>query len=228
MRLPANRMRNKYQGGTKKRSSNSSGGGGWIRSVLETVLFIVWLIFTGIGGYFIGHTGQTPHPVQTCPPQPAPIVVTTQVDVPVVVPKCIPREPSVKVPPPSSSSSSSTSGTNGVGYALGAVDKDGGYTMDDIKHMWKCSHAVETPTSPQERMFPSDKNIEKTKWKSIVSLEPKYFFDRYLSQYPGNKLWMYHSFYSLHSKFTAIQVISPFPSLRLTIVLQGILVPSNR
>jgi len=35
-------------------------------------------------------------------------------------------------------------------------------------------------------MFPSDSNIEKTKWKSIVSLEPKSFFSKYLSQYPGD------------------------------------------
>ena len=58
--------------------------------------------------------------------------------------------------------------------------------MDDIKHMWQCSHAVESPASPKERMFPSDNNIEKTKWKSIVSIEPKSFFERYLTQYPGD------------------------------------------
>ena len=183
MRLPVNRMRNKYHGARKKGATSGSGGGGWIRSVLETVLFVVWLIFTGIGGYFVGYT---PSPVQTCPPQPAPVVITPQIEVPIVVPKCIPREPSVKIPPPSSSSSSSSSGTNGVGYALGAVESEGGFTMDDIKQMWKCSHAVETPTSPKDRMFPSDGNIEKTKWKSIISLEPKSFFERYLSQYPGN------------------------------------------
>lgn len=69
---------------------------------------------------------------------------------------------------------------------MGAIDKEGGFTMDELKSMWKCSHAVENPASPKERMFPSDSNIDQTKWKSIVSVEPKSFFDKYLSQYPGD------------------------------------------
>jgi hypothetical protein len=28
--------------------------------------------------------------------------------------------------------------------------------------------------------------IAQTKWKSIISVEPKAFFDKYLSQYPGD------------------------------------------
>ena len=124
MRTPISKMRNKYHGARKKGNSRwgNDGGGGSCQRLFETVLFIIWLVFTGIVGYFVGH--NEPLPVQTCPPQPAPVVIAQQVDVPIVVPKCIPRQPIIKVPPPSSSSSS-VSGTNGVGYALGAVEKEG-------------------------------------------------------------------------------------------------------
>ena len=155
-------------------SNKKRGSAGWIRSALETAVFCGWLLVTGIGGYFLGHTPLSQE--HTCPPQSSPVVVAQQAE----VPKCIPRPPVVKPTQP-------PLGTNsGVGYALGAVDKEGGFTMDDIKRMWKCSHAVESPTSPKERMFPSDSNVDKTKWKSIVSVEPKAFFERYLSQYPGD------------------------------------------
>mmetsp|Transcript_15318 Transcript_15318/g.14693 ORF Transcript_15318/g.14693 Transcript_15318/m.14693 type:complete len:414 (+) Transcript_15318:976-2217(+) len=52
--------------------------------------------------------------------------------------------------------------------------------------MWQCSHAVSNYTQASERIFPQDKGIAQTKWKSIISVEPKAFFDKYLSQYPGD------------------------------------------
>lgn len=52
--------------------------------------------------------------------------------------------------------------------------------------MWQCSHAISNYTQASERIFPEDKGMAQTKWKSIISVEPKAFFDKYLSQYPGD------------------------------------------
>ena len=65
---------------------------------------------------------------------------------------------------------------------IGTVDKPGGYSLDELKTMWQCSHAVSNYSQATDRIFPADKGIEQTKWKSIISVEPKAFFDKYLSQ----------------------------------------------
>lgn len=64
--------------------------------------------------------------------------------------------------------------------------KDGGFTFDELKTMWKCSHAEANSSEVNKQIFPEDMNLEKTKWKSILTVEPKAFFDKYLSQYPGD------------------------------------------
>jgi len=53
--------------------------------------------------------------------------------------------------------------------------------------MWKCSHAKATNiTQVNQQLLPAKNSLDKTKWKSILTVEPKAFFDRYLSQYPGD------------------------------------------
>ena len=37
-----------------------------------------------------------------------------------------------------------------------------------------------------QQIFPKENNLDKTKWKSILTVEPKAFFDKYLQQYPGD------------------------------------------
>lgn len=69
----------------------------------------------------------------------------------------------------------------GVGSSIG-VQKEGGYTLDELKTMWTCSHAVSNYSQAADRMYPNNENFEKTKWKSILSVEPKAFFDKYLTQ----------------------------------------------
>jgi hypothetical protein len=74
----------------------------------------------------------------------------------------------------------------GAGVAIGAAPKEEGYTLEELQRMWKCSHAVSNFTQANKRIFPKEKGLDKTKWKSILSVEPKAFFDKYLTQYPGD------------------------------------------
>ena len=37
-----------------------------------------------------------------------------------------------------------------------------------------------------QQIFPDGNGLEKTKWKSILSVEPKAFFSKYLHQYPAD------------------------------------------
>ena len=52
--------------------------------------------------------------------------------------------------------------------------------------MWKCSHAEGNNSEINQQILPEDISIEKTKWKSILTVEPKAFFKKFLSQYPGD------------------------------------------
>ena len=127
-----------------------------IRIILETILFLVWLFVTGMGGYFLGHL-----PVeQNCPPPRQPEVITVKND-------CIHEE-------------------LGAGEAIGAASKVEGFTLSELIRQWKCSHASSNFTQANQRIYPNDKSLDKSKWKSILSVEPKRFFDKYLTQYPGD------------------------------------------
>ena len=64
--------------------------------------------------------------------------------------------------------------------------KEGGFTFDELRTMWKCSHAEGNNSEINKQILPEDINIEKTKWKSILTVEPKAFFKKFLSQYPGD------------------------------------------
>jgi hypothetical protein len=125
---------------------------------MEFFFFACWIIFTGIGGYFVGHSPMT----QVCPPPLEPEIVKLN------KPKCVQRE------------------GLGSGIAIGAAPKDDGYTLDELTRMWKCSHAVANFSQTNKKLFPKSKDLDKTKWKSILTVEPKAFFDKYLSQYPGD------------------------------------------
>ena len=154
MSFPVRTKGAKFGGKVKK-------SGSLIRTIIEVILFISWLGFTGIGGYFFGHSSVT----RICPSTPIPEEVT--VEALAVRPKCIPNK---------------NSDSRGVGTSIGATYKDGGYNFDEIKTMWKCSQAISNYSQASDRIYPADSKMGQTKWKSIISVEPKAFFDKYLSQ----------------------------------------------
>eukprot|EP01036_Dinobryon_divergens_P031954 gene31954-41450_t len=64
--------------------------------------------------------------------------------------------------------------------------KEGGFSFDELRTMWKCSHAEGNNSEINQQILPEDISIDKTKWKSILTVEPKAFFKKFLSQYPGD------------------------------------------
>jgi len=121
------------------------------------IFFIGWLFCTGIAGYFVGNAPSA----QLCPPPPPPEIIQKKRD-------CVQQK------------------SLGSGVGIGAVPKEGGYSLEELSRMWKCSHAEANFTQANKKILPKEKNLDKTKWKSILSVEPKAFFDKYLSQYPGD------------------------------------------
>lgn len=138
--------------GTKSKGKSSSS---CLRTVLELIFFIGWLVCTGVAGYF---TGLSPYS-EICPPSTnnlassaatAPVTPQTQSQV-----KC-----------------ATTAGDRSA-YA-------------ELKRQWTCSRAEANYTEVNKLLFPKEGTYEKTKWKSILTVEPKAFFEKYLSQYPGD------------------------------------------
>ena len=55
-----------------------------------------------------------------------------------------------------------------------------------MKTLWQCSHAEANDDEVHKQILPDDHSLGKTKWKSILTVEPKKFFNKYLSQYPSD------------------------------------------
>jgi len=136
-------------------SSRKKGGASCFRNVIETVVFLGWLIFTGIGGYFLGQTPLSQD--AACPPIAAPTAPPLAQQAVAAV-KCIPRPKATAATAAAAAATASAAAATaggggvtagGVGLAMGAVDKEGGFTMDELRTMWTCSHAVETASPPQ-------------------------------------------------------------------------------
>lgn len=163
---------------TSSTSSKQKKGTSTLRRVLEGIFLIGWLFCTGVAGYFIGHTQKASSTVQVaCPP-----VVTSQAQATLdsVKPPCIPR----KKVQTANAEEEEEEEKGGEGEEL-----EGGYTLSQLERMWTCSHAQADPdsiTQVNQQIYPKENNLDKTKWKSILTVEPKAFFDKYLSQYPGD------------------------------------------
>ena len=140
----------------KSKGGQKNSGGSFIRSCIELLMFIVWLGVTGAIGYTIGHAPA----IQKCPPPATPEIVEVKHD-------CIHNE-------------------LGEGVSIGAVSTEDGLSIEELKRQWTCSHAVSNFSQATSKIYPKEKNLDKTKWKSILSVEPKAFFDKYLTQYPGD------------------------------------------
>jgi hypothetical protein len=58
--------------------------------------------------------------------------------------------------------------------------------MEELSRLWKCSQASGNISEFNKHILPKDGDLKKTKWKSIITVDPKTFFDKYLTQYPGD------------------------------------------
>mgnify|MGYP004275453415 CR=1 FL=1 len=153
-----------------------------LRVILELVFFLGWLFCTGLAGYFVGHTYQLSNPVG-CPEAVGASVSESRVSGGGGVsiqglskPPCIKRQKLVE---------SKHGGESSNGFQkLNA--EEAGYTLEELKKLWTCSHAEANASLANQQIFPDGNGLEKTKWKSILSVEPKAFFSKYLHQYPAD------------------------------------------
>lgn len=157
MILPANpRIQVSVPIGGRRKPKKS---GSLLRSLVEFVLFLAWLIVTGMAGYYVGYN-------------------PTAIDCPSV--EKVETVVKSKCPTETINQQQKASGDEPL------VVKEGGYTYDELKSMWRCSHAEADPNDVNKEIFPEDMDLSKTKWKTIMTVEPKAFFEKYLSQYPGD------------------------------------------
>eukprot|EP00605_Chrysophyceae_sp_TOSAG23-4_P001880 GSChrysophyteH1.ASY1.ANO1.2075.1 assembled CDS len=144
-----------------------------LRLCLEGIFFLGWLFCTGVLGYFVGHTQRLHEAQADCPPVSGTIPMVSGGGATTAKPPC-----------------KKVSGNE----RTGVLDKmeeevfiDGSYTLDELERLWSCSHAEATDIKQvNQQIFPKENNLDKTKWKSILTVEPKAFFDKYLQQYPGD------------------------------------------
>lgn len=134
------------------------------KNCFDLILFIIWIIGTGIGGYFLGisqknellNTLQQPH----CP-KPLPIIQ--------------PREQTLTIP----------TELDCLTYLTSIISSEQGNEYEYIKKSWTCSRAKYNTTIEHQL---NNINLAKTKWKSVLSIEPDQFFTKYLTQYPGDMI----------------------------------------
>lgn len=131
------------------------------------------MLFTGFAGYLVGYS-STPDPT-SFDKNTGTVQLTTSTDFKKCSQKIPTRYMPRRTPCPIMNSTSVRGGGNYKGYSL-----------DEIKRMWTCSRAIGNKTYANKKLFPSDGSLEKTKWKSILAVEPNEFFKTYLSQYPGD------------------------------------------
>lgn len=175
-------------GNVKKRKKNSV-----LKNALEFLAFIAWLGLTGYGGYYFGYD-----PASICPIT-ADLQASNQVltinqpneAVEEIIEEVEDEEPCPVVT--TTTTKATPKKTNKIDSNLPTgtdipLFKEDGYTLDELKASWECSHAIgEDESKVVDHIF-SDKELkmEKTKWKSIITVEPKAFFDKFLTQYPGD------------------------------------------
>ncbi len=153
---------------TKKKSST-------LRSAVEIMLFMAWLLVTGLTGYYMGYDPNT----IGCPPQNLDIDISSFPVAPSHIEDPCPDETDQQ---PSTEMSREADDLTG----LPPLFKEGGYTYQELKDIWSCSHATGNDSQLYRDLMPENVNLEKTKWKSILTVEPKAFFEKYLTQYPAD------------------------------------------
>jgi hypothetical protein len=159
-------------GGPKKKVKKS-----FLRTVLEFVLFLTWLVCTGFAGYYMGYD---PSKI-SCPEVQG---LDAKIRASVVAPTPATAVQQISEPCPTEVEHPVTSSSNNI--VLPPLHKPEGYSFEELDRLWSCSHAVGNMSELHEQILPANIHMEKTKWKSIITVEPKAFFDKYLSQYPGD------------------------------------------
>lgn len=145
-----------------KKNSKTSGN----VSLLEICIFIVWFAVAGFSGYYIGKPGA-PDCISVAAPPQQPQNNLREASVAAAKPKCIPR-----------------TNTNVQQDSVMSISKHKHHNnLEHLKKQWKCARA-DLNASHEQIVVPTDGNLLKTKWNSIMSFSPKPFFDRYLAQYP--------------------------------------------
>lgn len=163
---------NVHGGGPKKKVKKS-----FLRTTLEFALFIAWLVCTGFAGYYVGYD-----PSKVSCPEATGLDAKIRASVASTSTAAVQQ---VTEPCPQAESAPSTSSSDGS-IPLPPLQKKEGYTFEELDQLWSCSHAVGNMSTLHEQILPKNIHMEKTKWKSIITVEPKAFFDKYLSQYPGD------------------------------------------
>jgi hypothetical protein len=161
-------MRNK---GKKKSSA--------LRSTIEIMLFIAWLGLTGLAGYYMGYDPNSIacpdlHNDMSSSAVPEPASSATAHD--------LSLEPCPEEDTAADSKAEEADDISGVPPLF----KEGGYSFQELKDIWSCSHATGNDSQLYKDLLIDTANLDKTKWKSILTVEPKKFFDKYLTQYPAD------------------------------------------
>jgi hypothetical protein len=158
-------MKNKHSG---KKSSSTA------RLLIETFIFILWIGGVGFAGYYLGRNPAYAKSV-VCPtaaPVPAellPLAAGAGAEE-------LEEEEEERVLCSGALSNATVSGL--------APGSKGG--IAELKRQWTCSKAEFSAVMPKGLPIGNKDLLAKTKWKSIIAVEPKAFFDKYLSQYPGD------------------------------------------
>ena len=155
-------MRNKSSSGRKSAST--------VRVLIETFIFILWIAGVGFTGYYLGRNPAYANSVICPTPAPVPVVEEAIAQIPV---EPVAEEPEI--------CGGSVSNITVSGLQVGSK---GG--MEELKRQWTCSKAQFSDVMPKGLPIGNKELISKTKWKSIIAVEPKAFFDKYLTQYPGD------------------------------------------
>lgn len=154
--------------GRKGRKKGSS-----LFSCIELFFFAIWLLFTGITGYYFGYDpNATPEPCPVVSPS------STSSNSIAVQPPTQAKVPNEIVPPPCVKA--------GMKIRRDIYQTDfpeGGYTFDELRSLWKCS---QSSGNTSESLHLPNVDLKKTKWQSILTVPPKNFFEKYLSQYPAD------------------------------------------
>jgi len=159
-------------GASTARLKRKETGGFSCKLILEILFFCFWLVFTGFAGYLVGYsTNPEPKPLESS--------ASSMVHLTTSKKKCPTKAPPRYIP-----RTSPCPVINNTNAAGGADHKY--YSMEEIKRMWTCSRAAGNKTYHNKKIFPSDGSLDKTKWKTILAVEPNEFFKTYLSQYPGD------------------------------------------
>jgi hypothetical protein len=156
--------------------------------VIETSIYIIWMVILGLGGYYLGRHPLNPPIIEGAG---ASSVMSGSQDALV---ECPPEEgvvdasavPLLRTEAPRTPESMEKLCSKFLSNASLAVPLKGVSKFAQLKHEWRCSKAEYGQGQPKSIPVPAAEALKKTKWKSILSIEPRAFFDKYLSQYPGD------------------------------------------